>query len=75
MDNILEALDTTSKREKKSIKKEATKADCGKKAAKKTTSQLVAASAKEQPNNSAHALAAVSAWAIVPMFTWWFLQM
>ena len=58
-----------------SIKKEAAKSDCGKKA-KKATSQLLAASAKEQqPNNSGHALAAVSAWAIVPMFMWWFLQM
>ena len=39
------------------------------------TSQLEAASAKGQPNNSGHTLATVSAWAIVPMFMWWFLQM
>ena len=39
-------------------------------------SQSMPASAKEQPNNSGHILAAVSAWAIVPTFMWWwFLQL
>ena len=60
--------------ERKSIRKKAAQSDCGKQA-KKATSQLEAASAKEQPNNSGHTLAAVSTWAIVPMFMWWFLQM
>jgi len=73
VDKTLKALDI-SKSKKKSIKKKATKSDCGKKA-KKATLQLIAAPAKEQPNNSSHTLAAVSAWAIVPMFMWWFLQM
>jgi hypothetical protein len=61
------------KSERRSIKKRAAKSDCGKKA-KKATSQLLAASAKEQPNNSGHNLAAVSAWAIVSTFMWWFLH-
>ena len=72
MAQAVKALDIP-KSENKRIKKEAAQSDCGKKA--KVASQVVAASAKEQPNNSGHALAAVSAWAIVPMFTWWFLQM
>ena len=74
MAKAVKALDTTSKREQKSIKKKAAKSDCGRNA-KKATSQLVAASAKEQPNNSGHNLAAVSTWDIVTMFMWWFLQM
>ena len=73
VDKAVKALDIP-KSEKKSFKKRAARSDCGKNT-KKATLQLVAASAKEQPNNSGHTLAAVSAWAIVPVFMWWFLQM
>ena len=73
MAKAVKALDIT-KSEKRSIKKEAANSNCGKKTTKATL-QLVAASAKEQPNNSGHTLAAISAWAILPVLTWWFLQM
>ena len=73
VNKAVKALDIT-KSEKRSIKKEAANSNCGKKTTKATL-QLEATSAKEQPNNSGHTLAAISAWAILPVLTWWFLQM